>query len=309
MFGKGLDNIKDITIYTSATVRTMMTAYLSLSKGYQATEESGIEIYVMPFINEKENDAATIFVDKPEFHDFTNAGIHPNDIDAVAKEIKEWCDTYLSKDNQSTPKITITFNTDKYTKNQDLIKEKMKNEKKEIDNKLLTDFNTKSKEVKTGLETALKQLSETESEPIKQLSEKITKINDIIGELNKFTDITDIKYKQLAELRSNINYIIKVGSSTNEIKEISEKLPPLKELLQKLIDMIETMNNVLRKDNLSNFWTLFYTQTTPVQNNILVFSHGKIIADIIKETGANIFTDTVKDIEKKNKNSNYEFET
>lgn len=309
MFDVSLNDITEMTIYTSATVRTMMTAYLSLSKGYslQGESSSEIEIYVMPFINEKENDAAIIFVDKPEFHDFTNAGIHPDDIDAVAKEIKEWCDTYLSKDKQ--PKPNIKFNTDTYAKNQDLIKEKMKNEKKDIDNKLLTDFNTKSKEVKIGLETALKQLSETESETIRQLSEKIKKINEIIDELSNNAEITTVKYKKLAELRSNINNIIKAGSSTNEIKEISDKLPPLKELLQKLIDMVETMNNILRKDNLSNFWDLFYTQITNVKNNILVFSHGKIIADIIKETGANIFTDTVKNIEKKNNNPNYEFET
>ena len=62
----------------------------------------------------------------------------------------------------------------------------LKNEKKEIDNKLLTDFNTKSKEVKTGLEKALTGLPQPQTKTITQLSKKIKKIffRPFLGALN-----------------------------------------------------------------------------------------------------------------------------
>jgi hypothetical protein len=67
---------------TSATARTIMTAFLSLMN-FDTT------IIVVPFINERDNYAGEFDLDH------TDRGIHPDIIDEIVLKILTWCRTYL----------------------------------------------------------------------------------------------------------------------------------------------------------------------------------------------------------------------
>lgn len=110
-------------ILTSATVRTMMTAYLAaLYAGFDQ------EIYVVPYLNESENDAKNVFKgSKKNLHDYCNYAIDPSKMPAVADTIYAW----FQKNNiydvagkinteQITPSTKINFNLNLYQGGEEL---------------------------------------------------------------------------------------------------------------------------------------------------------------------------------------------
>lgn len=77
--------IKPDAIVCAATVPAMMTAYLTALYA----ELPGSTIYVVPYLNDKENEAAIMFKGT-NFHDYANYGINPADISEVGKAIDLW---------------------------------------------------------------------------------------------------------------------------------------------------------------------------------------------------------------------------
>lgn len=71
-------------IITSATVRTIMTALLSLNHSHFIEKLKTITIIVVPFINEHENVAGEFDLDN------ANRGIAPDKILAIVEHIKKW---------------------------------------------------------------------------------------------------------------------------------------------------------------------------------------------------------------------------
>jgi hypothetical protein len=71
-------------IITSATIRTIMTAMLSLNHSHFIDELKTITIIVVPFMNEHENVAGEFDLDN------ANRGIPPNKISAIVEYIKKW---------------------------------------------------------------------------------------------------------------------------------------------------------------------------------------------------------------------------
>ena len=97
---KDIVKMKNVFI-TSATVRTIMTAFLSLKSNSSITS-----IIVVPFINEHENIAGDFDLDN------ANRSISPDIIDLVIKQIKMWLveNKVVNQDNDSN----IPINTDFY---------------------------------------------------------------------------------------------------------------------------------------------------------------------------------------------------
>ena len=77
----------DIIVITSASVRTMMTAYLTLLYAGDTIKEK--TIYVVPYLTEAENDAKHVFFGT-DYHDYCNYGIAPAKIEAVGTKILDW---------------------------------------------------------------------------------------------------------------------------------------------------------------------------------------------------------------------------
>ena len=102
-------------VICSATVRTMMTAYISLLHTKENHELN--TIHVVPYINESENDAVEVFKGVKGFYDFSNAAIHPGQIEKIASIIKSTLDAYyipLLKDKIFDRTKLMKFNTDLY---------------------------------------------------------------------------------------------------------------------------------------------------------------------------------------------------
>jgi hypothetical protein len=95
-------------VISSATVRTLMTAYIALI--HCIDSETSKIITIVPYTNEEENDTKFV-LNEAGLHDFTNAALHPNDIISVCDIIK----TFLDKEYDSSDK-EITFNPDNYIK-------------------------------------------------------------------------------------------------------------------------------------------------------------------------------------------------
>jgi broad specificity phosphatase PhoE len=119
----------DIVI-TSAAVRTMMTAYLTLLYAGDETITDQT-IYVVPYLNEEENDAEYVFKNSPEklLHDFCNYAIAQEKIRAVGEAITNWFNEpgrqIYDKDGTTLIDIKknvnekIKFNYDLYEKHTD----------------------------------------------------------------------------------------------------------------------------------------------------------------------------------------------
>jgi broad specificity phosphatase PhoE len=80
-----LSGVKPDIVITSATVRTMMTAYLTLLYAKDSIQNK--TIYIVPYLNEEENDAGYVFARNDKLHDFCNYAIAPNKIRAVGETI------------------------------------------------------------------------------------------------------------------------------------------------------------------------------------------------------------------------------
>ena len=108
-------------VLSSATVRTLMTAYIALMNCKSAVLTK--KIVIVPYTNEDENDAKYVFNGQIGLHDFCNAALHPNDIEQVCKLIK----TYLDEKAETVANANILFDFSAYV---DLAKGKSE---KEID--------------------------------------------------------------------------------------------------------------------------------------------------------------------------------
>ena len=75
-------------VLSSATVRTLMTAYIALMNCKSAVLTK--KIVIVPYTNEDENDAKYVFNGQVGLHDFCNAALHPNDIEQVCELIKNY---------------------------------------------------------------------------------------------------------------------------------------------------------------------------------------------------------------------------
>jgi hypothetical protein len=103
----------DITL-TSATVRTMMTAYLTLLYAGDTIKDK--TIYVVPYLNEEENDAQKVFYKNKDLHDFCNYGIDPDKIAAVCETITNWFTKPERKIYDAEGKKLIVINKDEQIK-------------------------------------------------------------------------------------------------------------------------------------------------------------------------------------------------
>lgn len=77
-------------VLSSATVRTLMTAYIALMNCKSAVLTK--KIVIVPYTNEDENDAKYVFNGQDGLHDFCNAALHPNAIEQVCELIKNYLD-------------------------------------------------------------------------------------------------------------------------------------------------------------------------------------------------------------------------
>ena len=122
--------VKPDIVITSAAVRTMMTAYLTLLYAGDETITDKT-IYVVPYLNEEENDAEYVFKNSPEklLHDFCNYAIAQEKIRAVGEAITNWFnepgrqiydkDGTILIDIKKNVNEKIKFNYDLYEKHTD----------------------------------------------------------------------------------------------------------------------------------------------------------------------------------------------
>ena len=96
-------DIKPDVLLCAATVPAMMTAYLTA----RYAELPDTLIYIVPYINEKENEEAKKAFEGSSFHDFANYGISPVVIADVGDEIIKWFDNakIYDKDNAAPANI------------------------------------------------------------------------------------------------------------------------------------------------------------------------------------------------------------
>ena len=115
-------------VLSSATVRTLMTAYIALMNCKSAVLTK--KIVIVPYTNEDENDAKYVFNGQVGLHDFCNAALHPNNIEQVCELIKNYLGNNAEVNaNANANANDILFDFSAYV---DLAKDKTEKEIDEI---------------------------------------------------------------------------------------------------------------------------------------------------------------------------------
>ena len=260
-------------IITSASVRAMMTAYLAAAKAYDKTKKP-ITIYVVPYINEKENDAQFVF-DETNLHDFSNYGIHPDIIDKVGDKIEKVL-APIADTAPAPSETTVTFDYSLYQGARDtLLATPDAAEKQKLEGK------------KTALRTAKEALTEAKDKQFKE----------------------DTTPPTLPTVKASTPLTPPTKIAEAAVKTAEEEMKKAEEDLKKEIETNSyykaklSADEQVRQADLAKFFAWFQaTQASDAsspfinKSQIVAFCHGYVIKELHEKTGIDKIKEHVKKI-------------